>query len=278
MYNNQKTSRIINQVCEPFITTKKCCLRTPDTPTPWEIPNVANNAVERARTKFSYMPRTSWSNGDGKHRCVGSQEKDLESAIQPQQRYTDKRLGELGRELEWQLDVLGLPTKEEWHEGGTIFTVGNFMIAPWHIPKLVTVSCSEKVNLGTQHIPKLVTTSLGETIWYDMHALPYHPFTTHESPAATLSSPTGSPDLNTQADAPSQPSMVLDPTSSTDVLWHKPPSASATVMIPTNLGEISPSLTPDLDSNIVEVLAVLVQLRKYQELCSDKILKNQRPV
>ncbi|KAG1750536.1 uncharacterized protein EDB91DRAFT_1078556 [Suillus paluster] len=88
------------------------------------------------------------------------------------------------------------------------------------------------------------------------------PPTTHESesPAATLSSHTGSPDLNTQADsnAPSQHSMVLDPTS-TAVSWCEPPSALTAVM-----GEISPSLTPDLDSNIVEV-AALVQLPKYRK-------------
>ncbi|KAG2147495.1 hypothetical protein DEU56DRAFT_753361 [Suillus clintonianus] len=110
----------------------------------------------------------------------------------------------------------------------------------------------------------------------DDDVLVIDPFTTHESPAATLSSPTGSLDSNTQADAPSQPSimMVLDPTS-TVVSWHaKPPSASTTVTVPTNLGEISLSLAPDSDSEV----AALVQLPKYRELlCSDKILKNQRP-
>lgn len=74
--------------------------------------------------------------------------------------------------------------------------------------------------------------------------------------------------------------MVLDPTtSSTNMLWHKPPTvASTTVVVPANQGDISASLAPDSDSERKVEVAALMQLPKYQEMCSDKILKDQRPV
>ncbi|KAG1858933.1 hypothetical protein F4604DRAFT_1930979 [Suillus subluteus] len=94
----------------------------------------------------------------------------------------------------------------------------------------------------------------------------------------------GSPysDTDSDSDAPSQPSTVLAPHStSTDGSYNSPPASSAAT-IPTNLIQgglkISPSITPlnEPDTD-VELAALVLQLPSYQRLCLDKISKNHRP-
>ncbi|KAG2740264.1 hypothetical protein P692DRAFT_20823022 [Suillus brevipes Sb2] len=119
-------------------------------------------------------------------------------------------------------------------------------------------------------------------------------FTAHDSPAATTlrahlalgnfptlqSPPTGCPNSDIQADAPTQSSLVLGPVADSGDTDKRPLSAlSTTVMVPANQGGFSPGFTPDLDfERNMEAAAALLQLPKYREMCSNKILKYQRPV
>jgi hypothetical protein len=107
-------------------------------------------------------------------------------------------------------------------------------------------------------------------------------FTAHDSPAATTlrahlalgnfptlqSPPTGCPNSDIQADAPTQSSLVLGPVANSGDTDKRPLSAlSTTVMVPANQGGFSPGFTPDLDfERNMEAAAALLQLPKYREV------------